>query len=220
MKSDFSMVQRTLTNETIVLKEGYILDRATKKPLDGRKPEESVRQEYEKILNEDFSYDYEQMAIEVFIQRGERKKPKIDTDRADIIIYKTSDKTQRDQNRDILGIVETKRPQREDGIRQLMSYMSATSCSWGVWTNGEEIEYLYHDLTSGEIKRNFVFQIPSKGQSFEDIGRLVKKDLKPAKNLKLIFKRILYVLYANTNISRRGKTWKRNDQATFLQDLG
>jgi len=199
------MVQRTLTNGTIVLKEGYKLDEATKKPVDVRKPEENVRQEYEKILHEDYGYDYEQMDIEVFIQRGSRGKPKVDTDRADIVIYKTTDKNQRDQNRDILGIVETKRPQRDDGVRQLQSYMSATSCSWGVWTNGEEIEYLYHDLASGEIKRDFVFQIPSKGLAFEDIGRLVKKDLKPAKNLKPIFKRILNVLYANTNISRREK---------------
>lgn len=199
------MSQKALPEEIIVLKEGYILDRATKKPLDGRKPEESVRQEYEKILNEDFGYDYDQMAIEVFIQRGSKGKPKVDTDRADIVIYRSTNKAQRDQNKDILGIIETKRPQRNDGIRQLQSYMSATSCSWGVWTNGDESEYVYHDLATGAIKREFIFQIPSKGQSFEDIGRLVKKNLKPAKNLKAIFKRILYTLYANTNISRKEK---------------
>jgi len=198
------MVQYALDG-TIALKEGYILDRATKKPVDGRKPEEAVRQEYEKILHEDYDYEYEQMDIEVFIQRGSKKKPKGDKDKADIVIYKTSNKAQRDQNKDIFGIVETKRPNREDGIRQLMSYMSASSCSWGVWTNGTDIEYLYKDLESGEIKRNYVFQIPSRGLSFSDIGRLLKKDLKPAKNLKPIFRRIMNVLYANTNISRREK---------------
>lgn len=189
----------------VEIKEGFIQDRATKKLVDGRKPEEPVRQEYERILNEDYDYSYEQMDIEVFIQRGSKTKVKNDKDRADIVIYKATNKAQRDQNEDILGIVETKRPHREDGVRQLMSYMSASSCSWGVWTNGEEIEYLYKNLTTGEIKRDFIFQIPSKGLSFEDIGRLAKKDLKPAKNLKPIFRRILNVLYANTNISRREK---------------
>lgn len=199
-----NLAQYTLEGD-IYLKEGYILDMATGKPVDGRKPEEVVRQEYEKILHEDYNYNYNQMDIEVFIQRGSRKKPKHDKDRADIVLYKSSKKEHRDQNRDILGIVETKRPHREQGIRQLMSYMSASSCSWGVWTNGNEIEYLFKDHETGKIKRNFIFQIPARGQSFEDIGRISKKDLKPAKNLKIIFKRILNVLYANTNISRREK---------------
>ena len=198
------MAQKTIDGK-IELKEGYVLDLATGKPVDFRNPEEKVRQEYEKILYEDYEYEKAQMDIEVFIQRGSRSKSSNDKDRADIVIYKTSDPSKRDQNRDIIGIVETKRPQREDGIRQLMSYMSATSCSWGVWTNGTEIEYIYKDQNSGEIKKNFIFQIPSRGLSVEDIGRLSKKDLKPAKNLKPIFRRILGVLYANTNISRREK---------------
>lgn len=192
-------------SSSLKLKEGYIQDKATGKLVDGRKPEEPVRQEYEKILNEDYDYAYEQIDIEVSIQRGTKGKEKKDRDRADIVIYKTKDKAKRDQNEDVLGIVETKRPHREDGIRQLMSYMSASSCNWGVWTNGEEIEYLYKNLSTGEIKRDYVFQIPSNGQSFEDIGRLAKDKLKPAKNLKPIFKRILNILYANTNISRREK---------------
>ena len=189
----------------IALKEGYAPDRATGRPVDVRNPEEQVRQEYEKILCEDYEYAYKQMDIEVFIQRGSRDQPKTDKDRADIVIFKTEDASKRDQNRDILGIVETKRPEREDGIKQLASYMSASSAQWGVWTNGKETEYLYKDLASGEIKREFVFYIPIRGQTFEDIGRLQKKDLKPAQNLKPIFKRILNVLYANTNISRREK---------------
>lgn len=189
----------------VELKEGYILDAATKKPVDGRKPEEPVRQEYEKILHEDYDYEYGQMDIEVFIQRGSKTKPKNDSDRADIVIYNSIDTAKRDQNTDILGIIETKRPNREDGVRQLQSYMSASSCSWGVWYNGSEIEYLYKDPASGKVLRGYIFQIPSSGQSFDDIERLAKADLKPVKNLKSIFKRILSVLYANTNISRREK---------------
>jgi len=187
------------------LKEGYIKDWATKKIVDYRKPEEKVRQEYEKVLYADYDYTKEQMDIEVLIQRGEKHALKNKNERADIVIYKTKDKNKRNQNEDVLGIVETKRPARKEGIKQLMSYMSATSAQWGVWTNGAEIEYLYRKPTTGEIKTEYIYQIPQNGETFEDIGRISKDKLKPASNLKLIFRRLLTTLYSNTNISRREK---------------
>lgn len=186
-------------------KEGFIKDLATSKLVDNRKPEEKIRQEYEKILHEDYDYNFEQMDIEVSIQRGEKNSSKNKSERADIVIYKTNDKNKREQNKDILGIIELKRPTRREGVNQLMSYMSATSCQWGVWTNGTEIEYIYRDISSGEIKRDFVYQIPRRGEDFEDIGKLSKNKLKPAKNLKPIFRRLLNTLYANTTISRKEK---------------
>lgn len=189
----------------ILLKEGRILDLATGKEVDNRKPEENVRQQYEAILFNDYDYSFKQMDIEVYIQRGEKNSKKNRDERADIVIYKTDNFLERDQNHDILGIVETKRPTRKEGVRQLMSYMSASSAHWGVWTNGDEIEYLYKNLKTGEIKRDYVYQIPKCGERFEDIGRITKKGLKPASNLKLIFRRLLSTLYANTNISRREK---------------
>jgi hypothetical protein len=78
-------------------------------------------------------------------------------ERADIVIYKTKNFDKRNQHEDILGIVETKRPSRKEGIKQLMSYMTATSCQRGVWTNGTEVEYLYKDPRSGEVKVNYIF---------------------------------------------------------------
>ena len=198
-------MQRNLQGERVVPKEGYIFDYATGKPVDIRKPEETVRQEYEKILNDDYDYDPGQLDIEVFIQRGSKTTPKNEKDRADIVIYKSTDLTKRDQNQDILGIVETKRPQKKEGIRQLQSYMSASSALWGVWTNGKDKSYLYKNPESGEIKPDFVFQIPAKNETWENIGRIKKDTLIPASNLKPIFKIILSTLYANTNISRREK---------------
>ncbi len=187
------------------LKDGYIADKATGKAVDGRKPEEAVRQEYEEVLHRDYDYDYAQMDIEVSIQRGEKNSKKNKNERADIVVYKTSNKVKREQNEDILGIIEVKRETRKEGVRQLMSYMSATSAHWGVWTNGSEIEYLYRDLKTGEVKQNFVYQIPRCGESFEDIGKISKEKLKPASNLKVVFRRLLNTLYSNTNISRKEK---------------
>lgn len=148
------------------LREGWGYDYATGKPVDLRKPEEQVRQAYERTLVEEYGYAREQLDIEVHIQRGSRKPDeKVDTDRADIVIYRTATRSKRDQHSDILGVVETKRSLRKEGVRQLMSYMSASSCDWGVWTNQEEIEYLYHDKTSGEVRRDYIFQIPRKGET-------------------------------------------------------
>src|SRR3989344_6604593 len=161
-----------MTNEPI--KEGYIRDWATSKVVDFRKPEEKVRQEYEKVLFDDYDYAKERMDIEVPIQRGEKNSLKNRNERADIVVYKTKEKNKRNQNEDILGIVETKRPTRKEGVKQLMSYMSASSAHCGVWTNGTEIEYLYRNPTTGEIKMDYVYQIPKNGETFEDIGRIVK----------------------------------------------
>src|SRR3989344_9006285 len=190
-------------NQPDTIKEGFIADKATGKPVDIRKPEEIVRQAYEKELCEDYGYQYAQMDIEVGIQRGEKNSKKNKDERSDIVVYNNTDKTKRDQNKDILGIIELKRPTRKEGVKQLMSYMTATSCLWGVWTNGKEIEYIYRNPKTGEVKRNFVYQIPKNGERFEDIGKISKDKLKPARNLKLILGRLLNTLYANTNISRR-----------------
>lgn len=191
--------------QKLQLKDGYIFDLATKKPVDFRKPEERIRQEYEKVLNDDYDYSFDRMDIEVSIQRGEQHSQKNKNEKADIVIYKTNDQNKRTQNEDILGIVETKRSAKKEGVKQLMSYMSATSCYWGVWTNGAEIEYLYRNPRTGEIKQDFVYQIPKNGETFEDIGKVSKNKLTPASNLKLIFRRLLNTLYSNTNISRREK---------------
>ena len=187
------------------LKEGYIPDEATKKHVDIRKPEEEVRQEYEVILHKNYGYDYAQMDIEVPIQRGEKHSKKNRDEAADIVIYKTTDKGKRDQSKDILGIVETKKRAKTEGIKQLKSYMSATCCEWGVWTNGENIEFVYRDLKTGELKSDYIFQIPSRGETFDDIERLTKEDLRPVGNLKPIFRRIYHTLYSNSNISRSEK---------------
>ena len=162
------------------LREGWGYDYATGKPVDMRKPEERVRQDYERTLVEDYGYAKAQMDIEVHIQRGERSNRSNARDRADIVIYRTADPRERDQFRDILGIVETKRPNRTEGLRQLMSYMTASSALWGVWTNGADIEHVYRDPVSGEPKTDYIFDIPRCGEAIEDIGRLSKADLVPA----------------------------------------
>ena len=173
----------------------YIEDFATGKQV-LLTPEEPVRQQHERILVEDYGYFKTDLDIEVRIPRGTGYFP----DKADIVVYSSEG---RDPAKDIVGIVEAKRPERTDGIEQLKSYMTATSAMWGVWTNGEDIAYVCREGT--KILDDHIRNIPVRGQSLADIGRLKKSELKPfgRSDLKAAFKRILYTLYANANITRR-----------------
>jgi type I restriction enzyme M protein len=190
-------------------------DWATGKPVFLTKPEEQVRQEYERALHYDHGYPREVLDIEVPIHRGSKSGEK-----ADIVLYRTADPDKRDQAADILGIVECKRKARSDGVEQLTSYMTATACLWGAWTNGKELEVLYKDPATGTVSRDRLFQVPHHGQPIESIGAHQFSDLRPAHNLKLTFRRLLNELYSNTNISRREKLGNEMVKLLFckLQD--
>ena len=61
-------------------------DWATGKSVFLKKPEEQVRQEYERALHYDHGYPKEVMDIEVPIHRGSKSGEK-----ADIVLYRTAD---------------------------------------------------------------------------------------------------------------------------------
>ena len=175
----------------------YIKDYITGKKL-RQTPEEKVRQEYSKILFEDYDYAKEQMNIEVPIQRGSNKGQK---EKADIVIYYNA--KGREQNKDIYAIIETKRRDLKEGVEQLKSYMSATSSLWGVWYNGIDSRYFLKDTKTSKI--NEIYTIPKASESIYKIGEYSKDKLRPVRNLKPIFNKIFTTLYSNTNISRREK---------------
>ncbi|MDE0402415.1 MAG: N-6 DNA methylase [Gammaproteobacteria bacterium] len=189
-------------------------DYATGKMVYLSKPEESVRQEYERVLVEGYGYIKEELAIEVRIPRGSGYFK----ERADIVVYDNSG--YRDPASNILGIVEVKRPTVKSGISQLKSYMTATSAIWGVWTNGNNIAYVSRE--GSRIIEGKLNNIPARGQSIADVGKLNKSDLKPftQSELKSAFRRILDTLYANTNVSRQDKLGNEMTKVIFskLQD--
>lgn len=189
-------------------------DFATGKQIDVSSEEEAVRQEYERILVESYGYPKAVIDIEVSIPRGSGHFP----DRADIVIYR--DETGRDPAKDILGIVEVKKPSATGGIPQIKSYMTATSSEWGVWTNSIDIAYLYKDGT--QIRDDYLNNIPAWGQSVQDIGRLKKSELIPFAHgeLKAVFRRVLFTLYSTASISRREKLGNEMMKIIFskLQD--
>jgi len=80
------------------------------------KPEEVIRQKLLGMLMDDLGYPEDHIQIEVGVQMGStiHEKP------ADIVVYTDSSNSQ------AWLIVETKKPNRKDGVEQLKSYMNPT----------------------------------------------------------------------------------------------
>ncbi len=184
-------------------------------------PEEPVRQEFVRILIDDYGYRDAEIETEFGIPRGSNKK-----DRADIAIFRGAG---RDPAADVVGIVETKKPGEHSGKDQLKSYMTATSAAWGVWTNGSDIEFYSKPPGQSAIYTDRLNNIPIRGQRIEDVGKVDRSDLVAYSGtmLKASFRRILNTLYANTNISRREKLGnemiklifaKIRDETTYVDD--
>lgn len=95
-------------------------------------PEEIIRQLYIYKLVHHYSYPLDRIDVEkeIYFGSGISEKP------ADIIVYQTDGQTAQ-------IIVEVKKPNREDGIEQLKSYLNAEGSPIGVWVNGIERVILY-----------------------------------------------------------------------------
>lgn len=94
-------------------------------------------------------------------------------------------------------IVECKQKSRKDGLDQLKDYLRFSKARLGVWFNGENRLFLLKTEKDGKVHFNEIPNIPRYGQRIEDIGYFKRKDLKPAKNLKSVFKAIRNYLAAN-----------------------
>jgi type I restriction enzyme M protein len=184
--------------EELEAKEGYVKD-----PVSGRLVKMTPERVEAKIvfaqrLLSEYGYSKEQIQTfpEFYIQKGSTK-----IGPADIVVFKDTKKT----FDNIYLIVETKRKDKKDGIKQLKSYIDPTPAEGGVWFNGIEIAYVRAIRKPPSYTPEFVEwrNIPKNGQSWEEIGKYKTGDeLIPAQNLKSIFKIIYYHLYTNSNLPR------------------
>ena len=184
-------------------------DFCTGKPVNFSKPEEPVRQETEKWLVLELGYNKDCMDIDPRIRAGSRYlKP-------DIVVLTHERSLKIDPHKDILGMVETKPESMEEAEKQLLSCMAvSSSCQWGVAATKDARQF-YRRHSDGKIGR--VHAIPISGMSVDQVVRLKKSDLKPAVNLKLRFKSILYHLYSNTNIQSRTRLCNEMTKILFCK---
>jgi len=184
--------------EEIEVKEGYVKDPVTGKLVKATPERIEAKIIFAERLLSEYGYSKEQIQTfpEFYIQKGSTK-----IGPADIVIFKNSKKT----FDNIYLIVETKRRDKKDGIRQLKSYIDPTPAEGGVWFNGSEIAYFRAIRKPPSYTPELIEwrNIPKREQSWDEIGKYKTTDeLIPAKNLKSILKVIYYHLYTNSNLPR------------------
>lgn len=163
-------------------------------------PEEiEATQVFSRKLVEDFGYDKKQIQT--------RPQFKIKQSPSGIEKYPIDIAVFNDENKDydnLYLVVECKRKNRTDGLKQLKIYLGLSSAQIGVWFNGEQHVYLQKVLDSqGRVSYRELPNIPKRGQRVEDIGKYKRSDLKPTNNLKAIFKDMRNHLAGNiTGITR------------------
>lgn len=141
------------------------------------KPEEVVRQKVLGMLIDDFGYPEDHIELEVGVQMGSsiHEKP------ADIIVYGDSSKSQ------AWLIVETKKPNRKDGVEQLKSYMNPTGAPFRYWTNGLDEKFLLRTGTNDFSKP--IWRLPRHGEVLDDLDEPLTRDkLTPVRDLYSVFK--------------------------------
>ena len=94
-------------------------------------------------------------------------------------------------------IVECKKKDRKDGRSQLEDYLRFSKASLGVWFNGLDYIFIKKIEKSGKVLFEEIPNIPLFGQRIEDVGQFKRKDLKPATNLKAVFRTMRNYLAAN-----------------------
>lgn len=152
-------------------------------------PEEYVRQDFCRKLLDVYKYPKEHIAVEFPISIGRSTK------RVDIAVFHSDQHTQSN----IYIVVETKNQNEVEGIEQLISYVSATTAQFGVWTNELGITYIQKE--PGTNKCPEVTDIPKFGQSIDAIGKYKKGDLVPCPDLKGIFEKCNNYFYVNQGLT-------------------
>lgn len=176
--------------EQLVVDEGKIKCLITGK-MRKETPEEYVRQEVCRLLVQVYKYPVEHIDVEFPIKIGRETK------RVDIAIFNSEVKTQDN----MYIVIETKKQQETDGVEQLYSYISSTTSTFGIWTNGEKIIYL---LKEPNTPNKFIElpDIPKYKETIDAIGKYKKDDLVTATDVKGIFDRCNNYFYTNQGLTQ------------------
>lgn len=174
-------------------KEGYIFDYISGEEIKATPEEIDAVQVFSKILVED--YEYPKDVIQTRPQYRVKVRPS-DIKKEypiDIAIFENNKKNEDD----ISIIIECKKKTRLDGLEQLKDYLRFSKASLGVWFNGNQKLFIRKVEKGGKILFQEIPNIPKYNQRLEDVGKFVRKDLRPAINLKSNFKTIRNYLAAN-----------------------
>ncbi|EOS21454.1 hypothetical protein C806_04437 [Lachnospiraceae bacterium 3-1] len=196
-----------MTNKSIItVPEGKLLDFITKKIVNDN-PEEYVRQNIEKALVRQYKYHIEDCAPEVTIKVGSANK------RVDIVVFEPGSHHKQEN---ALILIETKKAKtnphgKKDGIEQLKSYMAAClNAQFGLWTNGDDRHCFAKRKREGTFFYEEIPEIPSCGQSENDLYKPKRKNLQiaTADNLMFAFRRCHNYIAGNSGLHKTDAFWE------------
>lgn len=177
----------------MVARDGYLSDYISGKSIkDGPEEREAV-QVFARMLVEDYGYPREH--IQTRPQHRVKVRPS-DTKKEypiDIAVFADGKKNEDD----VYIVVECKKKDRKDGKTQLQDYLRFCKAGLGVWFNGNERLFLKKIEKGGKVFFEEIPNIPLFGQRVDDVGMFKRRDLKPATNLKAVFKTMRNFLAAN-----------------------
>lgn len=162
-------------------------------------PEENVRQRIARSLVQEYSYRKPDIDVEFRIKVG-TARPRIDLP----VFYEGQPHLQEN----IYIAIETKKEDvkptdKKEGIGQLKSYMAASlNCQFGMWTNGVEMLCFQKVQENGKIVINDVIDIPSRGKTIEEFEKPTFAQLRPATELRAVFKRCHNYIYGNQGLPK------------------
>ena len=188
-----SQAKPSQANAETEVKDGYLIDYISGKQVKDGPEERDAVQVFSKMLVED--YGYPKIHIQTRPQYRVKVRPS-DTKKeypVDIAVFGDAEKT----DDDIYIVVECKKKDRRDGKTQLQDYLRFCKADLGVWFNGQERLFLKKIEKGGKVLFEEIPNIPLYGQRVEDVGLFKRKDLKPAANLKAVFKTMRNFLAAN-----------------------
>ena len=184
------MSLEVITNENAsvtlaaVVQQGKTLDFIDGKTQREETPEEYVRQEIAKSLVREYKYPKSDIAVEFTLRLGSRKP------RADLIIFQASESHDQANAYVIVECKEqrVKSSDRKEGVGQLHSYMSACpNAIYGMWTNGIERFCFRKTEDNGKVVFEEIPDLPSYGQTGDEVERPEFDQLKPASSDALLF---------------------------------
>ena len=167
---------------------GRIIDYLNPQISRANNPEELVRQYYARVLVEEYGYPKSWMVFEAPVSIGSETKS------ADIVIFQSASAAAGKKQGEILMIVETKAPTKTKGEAQLVSYVSASSASGGIWTNGDAVAY-FRRFETPTLHLVEWTNIPRKGEAWDSVGHYTKSHLQPPRDLKRVFQRCHNAIY-------------------------
>lgn len=169
----------------------------------GAKPEEVVRQLFLVWVQDSLKYELRRVGVEWPIQMGQAEEK----ERADIVVF--SD----DACTDPYIVFEVKRPQSEEGLEQLRSYLRWTGCFFGCWSNGNDATFQLRDEDPETKKAPYAFRdIPRLPRAGEDLGEILKPlcfaDLRPIDDMRALVERLEHDALANAGVNAFDELFK------------